>query len=199
MRNGKPPACGRGSASPISRKRRSTRLMVASPIESRFANTGFVNPCYCLETIRPLKLSISLWSSPHTSSPSRHKQALSAVKPSFSKKKQLISKQQKMKWLLKSSQDNYLDTWGYGGVTSVEIFLSFVNEELVPRLLPGDVVVMDNLGTHHATGARAAIEITGARVVYLSPYSPDLNPIELCWSKVKSRLRSSRRALFPVL
>ncbi len=48
---------------------------------------------------------------------------------------------------------------------------------------------MDNLGAHHATGVRQAIEDTGAQVLYLPPYSPDLNPIELCWSKVKAWLR----------
>ena len=87
----------------------------------------------------------------------------------------------------------------YEGGTSGEVFLSFVHEVLVPRLSPGDVVVMDNLGAHHATGVRAAIESTGARVVYLPPYSPDLNPIEMCWSKVKSLLRFFAARTIPSL
>jgi transposase len=77
----------------------------------------------------------------------------------------------------------------YEGGTSGAVFLAFVREELVPRLKAGDVVVMDNLGAHHATGVRQAIEDAGARVAYLPPYSPDLNPIEMCWSKLKSLLR----------
>jgi len=74
-----------------------------------------------------------------------------------------------------------------GGTTGA-VFLVFVNEHLVPSLKKGDVVVLDNLAAHHATGVREAIEAAGARVIYLPPYSPDLNPIEMGWSKVKSVL-----------
>ncbi len=74
-----------------------------------------------------------------------------------------------------------------GGTTGA-VFLTFVTDYLGPRLKKGDVVVLDNLAAHHATGVREAIEAVGARVVYLPPYSPDLNPIELGWSKVKSVL-----------
>lgn len=76
------------------------------------------------------------------------------------------------------------------GGTSADVFKRFIAEHLVPTLRPGQVVVMDNLGAHHATGVRAMIEEAGARVLYLPPYSPDLNPIESCWSKVKNILRS---------
>ncbi|MNL60944.1 hypothetical protein D3C87_1848020 [compost metagenome] len=55
---------------------------------------------------------------------------------------------------------------------------------------PGDVVVMDNLAAHKVAGVREAIEAVGARLIYLPPYSPDLNPIEKCWAKVKHFLRS---------
>lgn len=75
------------------------------------------------------------------------------------------------------------------GGTSGAVFLRFVREHLVPILRPGDLVVMDNLGAHHATGVRTAIQAAGADVLYMPPYSPDLNPIELCWSKVKAALR----------
>jgi len=75
------------------------------------------------------------------------------------------------------------------GGTTAEVFLRFVRDHLVPLLQPGDLVVMDNLGAHHAKGVRDAIEATGARVLYMPPYSPDLNPIELAWSKLKSILR----------
>lgn len=75
------------------------------------------------------------------------------------------------------------------GATNAGVFRRFVDEHLNPVLQPGDVVVLDNLGAHHATGIREAIESTGARVVYQPPYSPDLNPIELCWSKIKQTLK----------
>lgn len=75
------------------------------------------------------------------------------------------------------------------GGTTKEVFLRFVRDYLVPVLRKGDVVVLDNLGAHHAGGVRDAIEAVGATVLYLPPYSPDLNPIELCWSKLKCLLK----------
>ena len=62
---------------------------------------------------------------------------------------------------------------------------------LAPVRWPGAVVVIDNLSAHKAAGVREAIEAAGARLVYLPPYSPDLNPIELAWSKLKSHLRKA--------
>ncbi len=62
---------------------------------------------------------------------------------------------------------------------------------LVPTLEPGDLVVLDNLSSHKAAGVREAIEQAGARLLYLPPYSPDLNPIELAFSKLKWLLRSA--------
>jgi transposase len=76
------------------------------------------------------------------------------------------------------------------GGTNAAVFLKFIDEHLAPRLRPGDVVVMDNLGAHHATGVRERIEACGASVVYQPPYSPDLNPIEHAWSKIKTFLRA---------
>lgn len=70
-------------------------------------------------------------------------------------------------------------------------FLSFVREALVPTLRAGDVVVMDNLGAHKVAGVKEAIEAAGARVEYLPPYSPDYNPIEPFWSKLKQFLRDA--------
>lgn len=77
----------------------------------------------------------------------------------------------------------------YEGATTKELFLRFVREALVPALRRGDVVVMDNLGAHHAYGVRSAIESAGARLLYLPPYHPELNPIELAWAKWKNLLR----------
>ena len=65
-----------------------------------------------------------------------------------------------------------------------------MKEGLVPQLWTGACVVMDNLPAHKVAAIREAIEAAGARLVYLSPYSPDFNPIENCWSKVKELLRS---------
>ena len=74
------------------------------------------------------------------------------------------------------------------GGTTRDVFFEFLNGHLLPKLHAGDVVVMDNLGAHHATGVRALIESVGASVIYMPPYSPDLNPIELAWSKLKNEL-----------
>jgi transposase len=73
------------------------------------------------------------------------------------------------------------------------VFLGFIEHFLVPVLRPGDIVVMDNLNSHKVTGVREAIEALGAEVWYLPPYSPDLNPIEQMWSKVKAVLRRLAR------
>jgi transposase len=76
------------------------------------------------------------------------------------------------------------------GGTDGNVFRTFVQEILVPCLWSGAVVVMDNLSAHQVKGIEEMIESTGARGVYLSPYSPDFNPIENCWSKLKEYLRS---------
>ena len=69
------------------------------------------------------------------------------------------------------------------------MFLAYVPQQLVPTLTPGDIVVLDNLSSHHRAGIREAIEAAGGTLAYLPPYSPDLNPLELLFSKLKSRLR----------
>ena len=77
------------------------------------------------------------------------------------------------------------------GATDADVFRAYVDRVLAPALSPGDVVVMDNLGAHKVAGVRASIEAAGAALVYLPPYSPDLNPIEKAWSKVKKLLRDA--------
>jgi transposase len=74
--------------------------------------------------------------------------------------------------------------------TDREIFLAYLDHVLCPQLRPGDVVVMDNLSSHKVAGVRERIEAVGAHVLYLPAYSPDLNPIEKAWSKLKQLLRS---------
>jgi len=75
--------------------------------------------------------------------------------------------------------------------TDSEVFRLFVRKALVPVLHAGDVVIMDNLWPHKASGVAEMIESAGAKVMYLPPYSPDFSPIEPCWSKVKERLRAA--------
>lgn len=78
----------------------------------------------------------------------------------------------------------------YEGGTDVAVMQAFAERDLRRILRPGDVVVMDNLSAHKDAGVIAAIESAGAIVCHLPPYSPDLNPIEAMWSKVKEVLRS---------
>jgi transposase len=80
--------------------------------------------------------------------------------------------------------------WLFDGAMDGEMFLAWVCQGLVPVLQTGDLVIMDNLATHKVAGVREAIEAAGARLWYLPPYSPDFNPIENMWSKIKQVLRS---------
>jgi transposase len=73
--------------------------------------------------------------------------------------------------------------------TDGAVFRAFVEQVLCPTLQPGDIVVMDNLRAHKVAGIEDAITRCGARLIYLPPYSPDLSPIEPCWSKLKTCLR----------
>ena len=72
------------------------------------------------------------------------------------------------------------------------VFRTYVEQVLAPTLARGDIVVMDNLGAHKVAGVIEAIEARGAKVIFLPPYSPDLNPIEKCWSKIKTYLRAAK-------
>ena len=76
--------------------------------------------------------------------------------------------------------------------TDADIFLAYLDHCLCPELRPGDVVVMDNLSSHKVKGVRERTEAAGAELLYLPPYSPDLNPIEKAWSKLKLLLRSAK-------
>ena len=75
------------------------------------------------------------------------------------------------------------------GAMNGEVFRAYVEQILAPTLSPGDIVIMDNLGSHKVAGVREAIERCGATLVYLPPYSPDLNPIEQAFAKLKALLR----------
>ena len=86
------------------------------------------------------------------------------------------------------------------GAVNAAAFEAFVEQVLVPGLKPGDIVVLDNLSSHKRTRTRELIEGAGARLEFLPPYSPDLNPIEMVFAKIKQRLRSlalrTRQALW---
>jgi len=75
------------------------------------------------------------------------------------------------------------------GAVNGDVFEAYVEQVLVPELQSGDVVIMDNLSSHKVAGVREAIEMTGAELRFLPPYSPDFNPIELAFAKLKKLLR----------
>lgn len=77
------------------------------------------------------------------------------------------------------------------GPINGQAFQAYVDQVLVPELREGDIVVMDNLGSHKGASVRAAIEAAGAQLLYLPPYSPDFNPIENAFSKLKALLRTA--------
>jgi len=87
--------------------------------------------------------------------------------------------------------DGFIAPMVIDGAVNGELFLAYVERVLVPELRPGDVVVMDNLGSHKAAGVRRAIERAGGRLLYLPPYSPEFNPIETAFSKLKRLLRTA--------
>jgi transposase len=77
------------------------------------------------------------------------------------------------------------------GPINGQSFLAYIEQLLVPTLRPGDVVIMDNLGSHKGKAVRRAIRVAGAKLFFLPPYSPDLNPIEQVFSKLKTLLRKA--------
>ena len=87
----------------------------------------------------------------------------------------------------------------FDGPTNGTRFRNYVTETLAPVLHPGDIVVMDNLPAHKVAGVREAIEAAGARLLYLPSYSPDLNPIEQAFAKLKALLRSAAARTIPDL
>jgi len=80
----------------------------------------------------------------------------------------------------------------FDGPINGESFLAYVRQVLAPTLRPGDVVIIDNLGSHKSKAVRTAIRAAGARLLFLPPYSPDLNPIEQVFAKLKAALRKAQ-------
>lgn len=85
------------------------------------------------------------------------------------------------------------------GATDGDVFTAYVRAVLAPSLRAGDIVILDNLGVHKNAGALALIRAVGAEVEFLPPYSPDFNPIEKMWSKIKEFLRSAKARTRPSL
>lgn len=83
--------------------------------------------------------------------------------------------------------------------TDGEVFTAYVEQVLCPKLKPGDLVILDNLSAHKVRGIRELIEAQGAELLYLPPYSPDLNPIEKAWFKLKQFLRAAKARTVEVL
>jgi transposase len=83
--------------------------------------------------------------------------------------------------------------------TDGDVFLAYLEQVLCPRLQPGQVVIMDNLAAHKVAGVRSLIEARGAQLLYLPPYSPEFNPIEQAWSKIKQRLRAAKARIVEAL
>ena len=77
----------------------------------------------------------------------------------------------------------------YAGGTTGDIFLNYLKTVLIPTLHKGDIVIMDNMRSHHVAGVEETLRNAGMVPLYLPPYSPDLNPIEMLWSKIKALLR----------
>ena len=87
--------------------------------------------------------------------------------------------------------DGLIAPWVLDGPMNGEAFLVYVDKVLAPSLSAGDIVVVDNLSAHKVEGVRSKIEAAGASLLYLPPYSPDLNPIEMAFAKLKALLRKA--------
>ena len=89
-----------------------------------------------------------------------------------------------------SDQSGLIASFAVRGATDTEAMLVFLKEILLPVLNPGDCVVWDNLSVHKTRAVQALFEKAEVELLFLPPYSPDLNPIEMCWSKLKTYLRA---------
>ena len=97
------------------------------------------------------------------------------------------------------SASGWVATMTVEAPTDGDVFLAYLEQVLCPHLQPGHCVVMDNLTAHKVIGVRQLIEATGARLLYLPPYSPDFNPIEKCWAQLKQHLRAVKARSVSVL
>jgi len=98
-----------------------------------------------------------------------------------------------MTFLAALRHDRLTAPWLIDGPIDGQSFLQYVEAVLVPTLTPGDIVIMDNLGSHRGKAVRRAVRAAGAKLFFLPKYSPDLNPIELFFAKLKHWLRNAAR------
>ena len=91
------------------------------------------------------------------------------------------------------TDEEMLSRWIFKGAMNTALFVKWITEDLVAKLRPGDTIVMDNLSVHKTKRVKEAIEITGARILFLPPYSPDFNPIEKAFAKLKALLRRAEK------
>ena len=98
---------------------------------------------------------------------------------------------QTMTFMAALRHDRITAPWFIDGPINGEAFQLYVEKVLVPTLRPGDIVIMDNLGSHKGQAVRRAIRAAGAKLFFLPPYSPDLNPIEQVFAKLKTLLRKA--------
>ena len=96
-----------------------------------------------------------------------------------------------MTFLAALRHDRIEAPWVFDGPIDGDSFKAYIEKVLVPTLVPGDIVIMDNLGSHKGTAVRQAIRAVGARLLFLPPYSPDLNPIEQVFAKLKHLMRKA--------
>jgi transposase len=89
--------------------------------------------------------------------------------------------------------DRFVAPCVFDGPINGECFRAYVEQQLAPTLSAGDIVIMDNLGSHKSSAVREAINTVGARLWFLPPYSPDLNPIEQTFSKIKHWMRAAQK------
>ena len=98
-----------------------------------------------------------------------------------------------MTFLAALRHDRIAAPWLIDGPINGQSFLTYIEQVLVPTLQPGDIVVMDNLGSHKGKAVRRALRAVGAKLFFLPKYSPDLNPIEMFFAKLKHWLRKAAR------
>lgn len=96
---------------------------------------------------------------------------------------------EKYTWIAAMSMTGLLAPCELEGSMTGQAFVAYVEQILLPELKPGQVLVLDNLGCHKVSGVAEAFEVSGVKVMYLPPYSPDFSPIEEFWSKVKACLK----------
>ena len=101
-----------------------------------------------------------------------------------------------MTFLAALRRDRIDAPWVVDGPINSELFRLYVEKVLVPTLKQGDIVILDNLGSHKSQAVRAAIRAAGARLFFLPPYGPDLNPIEQVFAKLKHLLRKAAERTF---